>query len=191
MQNHFTKNLLPVKYGILLTLLTLVFGFGLGGAFGAFEDNIKGHLKVKAERVLASVYHGDEAKMKKVTGKSWVYFKRAHLHANGLGAISLALILFISFLAVDNRIKGVNALCLGLGSVGYSIFWMFAGPTAPGTGSTGMAKESLKWLAIPSAGLCIMGLAMVIAMVIMLLFISDDSPTFLKKLKSKVFIAEK
>ena len=53
---------------------------------------------------------------------------------------------------------------------------MFAGLIAPGMGSTGMAKESLKFLAIPSAGLCITGLAMVMALVVMSLFVNTDNP---------------
>lgn len=177
MEEHSIKNLLSVRYGILFALITLVYGFGLGGAFGAFEDNIKDHLKDNAQEVLTVTYRGDKAKMEKIVDKSWVYFKRAHLHANGLGTASLALILLISFFPVDNRLKGVNAMCLGIGSLGYALFWMLAGLKAPGMGSTGMAKESLKWLAVPSAGLCIIGLTMVIGLTIFSLFLKNKTQT--------------
>ena len=50
-----------VRIGILLALLTLLYGFGLGGAFGAFEDNIKGSLEASAISVKDTVYQGDEA----------------------------------------------------------------------------------------------------------------------------------
>ena len=176
MKDSIKMNLQQMKYGIVLALITLCYGFGLGGAFGAFEDNIKDHLKSEAKSVLSDVYKGDEGKMKKIASKSWVYFKRAHLHANGLGVIALGLILFLSFFEANNKIKTTAALCLGLGSLGYSTFWMFAGLIAPGMGSTGMAKESLKFLAIPSAGLCITGLAMVMALVVMSLFVNTDNP---------------
>jgi hypothetical protein len=43
---------------------------------------------------------------------------------------------------------------------------MFAGMRAPGMGSTGAAKESLAWLAIPSSGLCILGLLAVIGLAV-------------------------
>ncbi len=177
MQDYFKKDLLSMKYGILFALITLIYGFGLGGAFGAFEDNIKGHLKSEAKRVLATTYKGDEAKMKKITDKSWVYFKRAHLHANGLGAISLGAILLLSFLSVNQRIKKIAAFSLGIGSLGYSLAWMFAGLKAPGVGSTGMAKESLEWLAIPSAGLCTIGLTTVLVTVVMSLFVKSEVRT--------------
>ncbi len=70
----------PMRVGIVLALLSIVLGFGLGGVFGVFEDDIKEHLKVQAEAVSDSAYQGDAAAMKKVTDKAWAYFKRAHLH---------------------------------------------------------------------------------------------------------------
>ncbi len=171
MQEFFTEILLPVKYGLLFALITLVYGFGLGGTFGAFEENIKEHLKNDAREVLATTYNGDEAKMKKITDKSWVYFKRAHLHANGLGTASVILIILLSFLPISNKVKSINAIFIGVGSLGYSMFWILAGLKAPGMGSTGLAKDSLAWLALPSSGLCIVGLIMIVALVIISLFV--------------------
>lgn len=177
MQEFFTEILLPVKYGLLFALITLVYGFGLGGTFGAFEENIKEHLKNDAREVLTTTYNGDEVKMKKITDKSWVYFKRAHLHANGLGTASIILILLVSFLPISDKIKSINAIFLGVGSLGYSLFWMLAGLKAPGMGSTRLAKESLTWLALPSSGLCIVGLIMIVALVIISLFVKGEKQT--------------
>jgi hypothetical protein len=177
MQKFFSENLLPVKYGLLFALITLVYGFGLGGTFGVFEENIKEHLKNDARQVLASVYDGDEADMKKITDKSWVYFKRAHLHANGLGTASVILIILVSFLSISDKIKNINSLFLGVGSLGYSLFWMLAGLKAPSMGSTGLAKESLTWLALPSLGLCIIGLIVIVALVIKSLFVIGKNQT--------------
>ncbi|NIQ17259.1 MAG: hypothetical protein GTN43_00385, partial [Candidatus Aenigmarchaeota archaeon] len=95
------KNMVSVRYGILLALTTLLYGFGLGGAFGVFEGDIKGHLDAQARQVFEDTYKGDEAKLNKTTDKSWSYFKRAHLHASGLGVIALGLILTLMFLSVD------------------------------------------------------------------------------------------
>ena len=36
----------------------------------------------------------------------------------------------------------VLSLALGIGGLGYSVFWMWAGCIAPGMGFTGAAKES-------------------------------------------------
>ena len=150
-----------VRIGILFALLAAVYGFGLGGVFGLYEDGIKGHLKAEGQSVLESKYGDDEAAMKKVTDKSWTYFKRAHLHANGLSASSLALILLLSSLPVSARLKAITAAALGVGSLGYAMFWMLAGLRAPGLGGTGVAKETLQWLAVPTSGLCILGLIVV------------------------------
>jgi hypothetical protein len=60
----------PLKIGVVLALLTLFYGFGLGGAFGAAEDSIKGSLTASAAAVKDSVYSGDDAAMGKVTSKA-------------------------------------------------------------------------------------------------------------------------
>jgi hypothetical protein len=163
------KSLTEMRAGIFFALLTLIYGFGLGGVFGAFEDSIKGHLESEGMSVLAAKYDNDADKVASVTSKSWTYFKRAHLHANGLGTSALVLILLLSYVQIDQRGKGLVAIALGLGALGYSMFWMFAGLRAPGMGSTGAAKESLQWLAIPSSGMCIIGLILVTVLVVRML----------------------
>ncbi len=115
--------------------------------------------------------------MEKIPDKSWVYFKRAHLHANGLGTASVVLIILVSFLPISNKIKSINAIFLGIASLGYSLYWMLAGLKAPTKGSTGLAKESLRWLALPSSGLCIIGLIMIVALVIKSLFVKGEKQT--------------
>lgn len=159
-----TTDLTQLRIGITLSLITLLFGFGLGGAFGAFEDAIKGSLHQSAMAVKDSVYDGDEAAMGKVTSKAWTYMKRAHLHANGLGTSSLVLILLLATIPASAKIKRLVAGALGAGALGYSSFWLFAARRAPGLGSTHDAKESLSWLAVPSAGLCVVGLIAVLVL---------------------------
>jgi len=151
-----------MKIGVLFALLSLLYGFGLGGAFGAAEDSIKGHLEAEAQAVLETAYKGDQAGMDAITSKSWTYFKRAHLHANGLGTAALAMILLLACIAEVGRVEQVTAALLGVGALGYASFWMFAGLEAPGLGSTGAAKEALSWLAIPTSGACIVGLILVL-----------------------------
>jgi hypothetical protein len=159
-----TLDLTNVRVGIALALLTLLYGFSLGGAFGAFEDNIKGTLEASAEQVRTTVYQGDEAAMKKITNKSWTYMKRAHLHANGLGTAALALIFVLVGTRSSVLVSRVVSAALGVGALGYASFWMFAALRAPALGSTHDAKEALGWLAIPSAGLCILGLVAVLVL---------------------------
>ena len=176
MEKEIIEKVKVVRIGIILSLLTLLFAFVLGCLFGAIEGKIKGHLKAEAQAVSDTVYKGDSVKMKKITDKSWVYFKRAHLHASGLGAISLAVILLLMFMQSPLILKELTAIALGLGSLGYSLFWMFAALMAPGLGSTGAAKEALSFLAIPSAGMCIAGLITVLVVFIKTVYCTRNNP---------------
>ncbi len=153
-----------MSIGACFALLSLVYGFGLGGVFGAAEDSIKAHLEQEGRAVLESVYQGDTARFDAVRNKSWTYFKRAHLHANGLGTSALAMILLLACIAPVGRLEQGAAALLGIGALGYSSFWMFAGLAAPRLGSTGAAKEGLQWLAIPTSGACLVGLVLVLGL---------------------------
>jgi hypothetical protein len=85
------------------------------------------------------------------------------MHGGGIGTASLGLCLLLAHLPVSLRwwthktLKSAVATALGLGAVGYPAFWLWAGWRAPAMGSTGAAKESLRLLAIPSAGLLLLG----------------------------------
>jgi hypothetical protein len=150
----------PLAPGILLALLAIALGFGLGATFGAAEDWLKAGLRASGEAVLESIYGGDEVQMTKVVDKSWVYFKRAHLHANALGTTALSCCLLLGLLGRPGRVERIAATALGAGALLYGLFWLLAGQAAPGLGSTGAAKESLQFIAVPGAGLCLIGLAL-------------------------------
>ena len=162
-----SDHLRPMRAGILLASLSIVLGFGLGGTFGAFEDDIKEHLRAEAEAVSDTAYHGDAAAMKKVTDKAWAYLKRAHLHGGAIGTAALVLSLMMAFFEGAHRLaRGVASAALGAGALGYSLFWMLAALRAPGMGSTSAAKESLQWLAVPASGLTIAGLLAVLVLLV-------------------------
>ncbi|MEX0774491.1 MAG: hypothetical protein WD042_02130 [Phycisphaeraceae bacterium] len=161
-----TTRLRPMLPGLLLALLANLYGVGLGITFGLNEDAIKTHLKTQGQAVLATAYNNNQAKLDGVLDKSWTYFKRAHLHANGLGTTAVALILLLAVLPGGGRINAGTALALGTGALGYAVYWMVAGLRAPGLGSTGAAKDNLTWLAMPTSGLFALGLAIVIVQVL-------------------------
>lgn len=163
------SRLRPALAGLFLAVLTLLYGFGMGIAFGGFEESFVTRLKNSAMAVTDTIYKGDEARMKVVLDKSWVYMQRAHLHAGGLGASSLALILVTAFIGTPVWLLRVVSIGLGGGSFGYSLYWMWAGFRAPALGATGLAKESLKWLAIPSSGAVVLCTAIVLCVLIVAL----------------------
>lgn len=148
----FTAGLRTASLGLALAVLTILFGQGMGIVFGLNEDVIKSRLKASASAVRDTVYKGDDAAIKAVLDKSWVYMQRAHLHAGGMGTTALALIVLVGLLDASRRWTMAVGLGLGAGGFGYSVFWMWTGFRAPALGSTGLAKESLKWLAMPSSG---------------------------------------
>ena len=141
--------------GLAVAVFAVLFGFAMGGLFGLNEEIIKGRLAASASTVTATVYQGDAAAAEPVLVKSWDYMQRAHLHGGAIGTAAIGLVVVMLLIGTTPRTTRVLSLALGLGALGYSIFWMWAGFLAPGLGSTGAAKESLRWLAMPSAG-CVM-----------------------------------
>ena len=143
--------------GLSLAVLTVFAGFALGGLFGLNENAIKSRLAARATAVQATVYKGDAAAADAVLAKSWTYMQRAHLHASATGTAAVALISMLVLIGAAPRHIRVAGLLLGLGALGYSAFWLWAGFRAPALGGTGAAKESLRWLAMPSAAAILLG----------------------------------
>lgn len=157
MDTFAKTRLYPLLPGFVLSLCALLMGFSLGGAFGAAEDSIKSTLQSSASAVLETAYEGDQAKADAVVSKSWSYLKRSHLHAGGIGAAALAMLLLLALLGPPTRATQGVALLLGLGAMIYPLFWMVAGFKAPGLGGTGAAKDALEWMAVPGAGAVLLG----------------------------------
>ena len=78
--------------------------------------------------------------------------KRAHLHSQTMGVISIAFSLLVAWLNFPPTAQFGISLLSGLGSLGYGLFWMLSGYLAPGMGSTGAAKESVALIAQASGG---------------------------------------
>lgn len=162
---QFRHQLRPALGGLFFSLLTLVFGFGIGIAFGAAEDKMKGSLAASAAAVRTSVYKDNDAAIKANLDKAWSYVKRAHLHAGGLGATAVALILLTVALGAPAGLTRAVSLGLGVGGLGYSVYWLLAAYRVPGLGSSTAAKESLSWLAMPSSGAIVAATLAVTALV--------------------------
>lgn len=155
----------PHWLALLLGMLTLLYGFGMGIGFGAFEDGIKQILAQDGQAVLVERYGGDEAKLNVALDKAWTYQKRAHLHAGGLGSASLVLVALLALATRPSRVTRGAGLLLGVGALGYPTYWMVAGFAAPGLGGTGAAKEAFAWLAMPTAGALVVGTAATLVLV--------------------------
>jgi hypothetical protein len=152
--------------GLCLSMLSILYGFTVGGAFGLAEKGMKQHLNQSGVAVLDTVYKGDVAAKDAVVAKSWEYFKRSHLHGGAIGSAGVAVILAMILLCKPLPIAGWCSVAFGSGAIIYSVFWLFAGLLAPGMGSTGAAKENLNFMAIPGAGLTLIGLTGAIILII-------------------------
>jgi len=150
--------LLPLAPGIILALLGILFGFVLGALFGALESGFKPILREKGRAVLDTVYGGDADKLEAVVSKAWKYAIRGHIHGGAIGTSALATILLLSLLGEPGWLEKISALSFGAGSLLYSSFWLAAAFTAPAVGKPKQAKENLWWIAMPGAGLCLIGL---------------------------------
>jgi hypothetical protein len=159
---HGQANLLRAALpGLAVAVFTVLFGFAMGGIFGLNEDVIKDRLAASAAAVTATAYNGDAATAEPVIAKSWEYMQRAHLHGGAIGTAAIGMIVVLMLVGTTSRTMRVLSLALGIGGLGYSVFWMWAGFIAPGLGSTGAAKESLRWLAMPSSGAVMLATAAV------------------------------
>lgn len=164
--SSLTPGLHAALVGMTFALLTIMYGQGMGIFFGVNEDAIKHQLKSSAMEVRETVYKGNDAALKTVLDNSWNYMKRAHLHAGGMGTTAFALMIALGLLGTSRRVTLILGLALGGGGLGYSLYWMFAGFRAPGLGSTGAAKESLKWLAMPTSGMFVLATLTVLVLLV-------------------------
>jgi len=164
--SELTSRVRPALPGLLLAVLTLLLGFGLGITFGLNEDGIRAGWKSSAMAVRETVYKSNDAAIATVNERAWRYMLRAHLHAGGLGASALGLIGVLVLIGAAPAATRAISLGLGAGGLGYSGFWMWAAYRAPLLGSTGAAKESLWWLAMPSSAIVVLATAAVAVLLV-------------------------
>ena len=165
-----------IRFGLAFAMLAILFGGLMGLGFGCCEDSFKDKFKEDATSVLKEKYNGDQNKADKVSAKSWVYMKRAHLHSQTMGVISIVLSLIAAGLAFPPLLQTYISLMSGLGSIGYGLFWFLAGFLAPGMGSTGIAKETVGLVGQVSAGSFFIAVVGLFCMLGYKVFIQKVSP---------------
>src|SRR5688572_4779603 len=101
--NAIISNMRAASLGLALAVITVLFGQGMGIVFGLNEDTIKGRLRESATTARDTVYKADDAAIKAVLDKSWVYMQRAHLHAGGMGTSAVVLIMLVGLLEISRR----------------------------------------------------------------------------------------
>ncbi len=115
-----------VKIGLVLVMLTLLFGIGLGVGFGVAEDSVKSYI---SDGVASHPDVHDD----KSNSKIWRYAQRAHFHATGIAAFSIGLVLLIMFSSLKSKLKTVSSILVGLGGL-YPLSWFSMFILAPTIG---------------------------------------------------------
>ena len=179
----------PVIFGILLGLSTLLYAEFLASTFGVYEANIKHALYQEAlehtkdvivkghehESDLDRVVFKDREEAKKVASKAWVYLKRAHSHAEGMGVIAVALSLLIGHTLLKKKFKKIISIVVGLGSFVYPLCWLYAGTHMVDKGKEA-AKADVHFLALSSVGLYMAGLSLIFGLLLLHHFFRDTKP---------------
>ena len=167
-----------VRWGLVISLLTLLMGVYLGIHFGKDEDKIKGYLKEKAT---ASTYYEGEAGLKKAVSDGWKYQKRSHEHFQGLGAITLALMFLISISWLKPSLKSILSITTSVGGFVYPLFWYLVSFKTAEVGKHA-AKESYALIAQFGAGLYMLSFLVILITFVSYAVWKDDRPNFLSSL---------
>ena len=144
----------------LVTVLGMALGVAIAIVFGISESYFKDHISeglkknVKINAIQDSVER--DSKIKYEAGKNWRYFQRYHFHATGIAAMTLAVLMFLSFLNGPQKEILVTKYILAMGGFLYPFVWLFAGYFGPEMGRH-EAKEAFAFLGY-AGGLSLFGL---------------------------------
>jgi hypothetical protein len=171
---NMENKMYSVRWGVVLAVLTILFGFFLGAAMGGAEAGIRDYWQSLAQPGLAGLYQNDPQKISTVVGQSWKMLQRAHMHAAAIGTASLVLMVVIANLKTKELYKQTAAWFLGLGGLGYSLSWFLVAFRAPVVGNIHVAKDGIHLLAAPSIGLLLAGTAIVLVLGIKAVFSKEN-----------------
>lgn len=130
----FCIAILGIVGGVLIAI-----GFGVNEEY--FQNKIADGLSRNIEIQQMTDSAAKEIKLKSEGDKNWRYYQRFHFHATGIGALNLALLIFLSFISVSGPVKIVTAYATALGGFFYPFVWLFAGMFGPEMGRHA-AKEA-------------------------------------------------
>ncbi len=128
----------------LLAILGMAGGVFIAILFGASEDSFKEAIRSGLDRnvALQQIVDGQKrtAVRKSEEEKNWRYYQRYHFHATGIGAMSVALLLVLTFVSGAGRLRLVAAYLVSVGGLMYPFVWLFAALYGPALGRSA-AKE--------------------------------------------------
>ncbi len=171
----------PVVFGLLFSFGTILVGEVAGLAFSRYSAKIKESYKAEVKSHKRDVFL-QEKEIKKTISKTWLYTKRFHYHAMGLGAISLVIILALMVTWVSASIKKALSLGLGVGALLIPSGWFLTALKASYMGADA-AKKSLEALILFCVGLHTLSIAAVFVIYILWIIYKDEIPDSFNFLK--------
>jgi hypothetical protein len=171
--------LAPVVPGLLVSFLAIVFGTSMGMLFGLYEDPIKDYLSARI-KAHPEIHDQSPDNVKRQTGGAWRDIQRAHLHAQGLGALGVGIGLVLGFSWVAAPIKRWLALATGLGGLLYPFCWLLMGLRIGSLGEEA-AHASVDWLAALSVPLFFGGMLLTLAILFLGWLFPKQLPRPLRK----------
>ena len=175
----FREVLAPVVPGLLISLFAVVMGTGLGMLFGIYEEPIKDSLSAQI-KAHPEIHEQTPDNIKRQTGNAWKDLQRAHLHAQGLGALGIGIGLVLGLSWVAAPVKRWLALATGLGALLYPFTWLLMGLRVGPMGGEA-AHASVDWLAALSVPLFFGGLLLTIVILFLGWLYPKGMPGVLKK----------
>lgn len=133
------------KIPFAMAILSMAGGVFIAILFGVNEDMFQARIQAGLERnvKIQQIVNAEEksAKIKSETDKNWRYYQRYHFHATGIGAMMMAMLLFLAQLNIGAKAFYPPAYLLSVGGLFYPFVWLFAGIYGPEMGRT-EAKEA-------------------------------------------------
>ena len=115
-----------VRPGLILAGIILLFGVCMGVVFGVMEDGVK-------QFIVDAIAAHPELHDAQSPAKIWRWWLRAHFHAVGIAAFTLALISITEFSGLSARMKKITSILHGLGGL-YAVSWFAMALLAPSLG---------------------------------------------------------
>ena len=167
-------NLSPVKVGLGISLLLLIFGIGMGIAFGVAEDSFKNFV---TQGITANPDLHDENSSSKI----WRYAQRAHFHATGISSFSLVLIMIVLFSNMKTGIKAIASTAISFIGL-YPLSWLTMFFLSPSLGRNvahhHFITEALTYIGV---GGLIVGMTILLGNLFLGLFSEDSDPATYNK----------
>ncbi len=152
------KNRLP----FIITTFSMALGVFIAILFGInesyFKDKIADAIKKNPTYLSLETPEEQTKHFKKEKDKNWRYYQRFHFHSTGISAMTLALLILLSFSLAPKKIVFYTKYMLSIGGLLYPFVWLFAAEYGPIIGR-GAAKDKFSFFAY-MGGVFFIGLVM-------------------------------